>query len=499
MEKKLAELIARMKKVSEDQQAIEKEATLNNEGVFTDEQRSSYEALDVMFAELQKQKEGIEKQMTLMATRQDRADSLAPFSLRRSSPNSGAPVATQPNGTPIQANSDNDHSEPRAPRFTIPASVRRVTPRHFRGVQGGLDGEHRAYRFGMWALATLSRQVPSYNNDEGSRAIEFVRAHMQPTNTAHGGDVTTGGHFLIPEEFSRDLIDLREQYGVARRLFSVVNMGSDTWNVPKRSSGLTAYFNAENAAGTESNMTWANIQLVTKKLTAISRMSEELSADSIISIGDTLAGEMSYAFAEKEDQCAFNGDGTDTYGAIVGCRPLLDGIYNAGTDLAGLIDSATSNTWSAIVLSDFNAVIAKLPAYADTRNVVWVCHRTFFYQVMNKLEAAAGGNTMYELMAGERSPRPMFLGYPVEFSQVFPSATATSSVVCLLGDFKAGALFGDRAGTTIKFSEHAAIGGESVFERGQIAVRGVERFDINVHGCGTASVAGPIVGLTTGA
>jgi HK97 family phage major capsid protein len=321
---------------------------------------------------------------------------------------------------------------------------------------------------------------------------------MQPTNTAHGGDVTTGGHFLIPEEFSRDLIDLREQYGVARRLFSNVNMNSDTLNIPKRATGLTAYFNAESSAGTESNMTWANIQLVTKKLTAIARMSEELSADSVISIGDTLAGEISYAFAEKEDQCAFNGDGTDTYGNIIGCRSLLDGIQNSGTDLAGLIDG-TSNTWAAMVLGDFNNVVGKLPAYADTRNVCWVCHRTFFYTVMNRLEMAAGGNTMYEIAAGERSPRPLFLGYPVEFSQVFPSASATSTVSALLGDFKAGALFGDRVGVTIKFSEDASIGSESVFERGQIAVRGVERFDINVHGCGTASVAGPIVGITTGA
>lgn len=104
---------------------------------------------------------------------------------------------------------------------------------------------------------------------------------------------------------------------------------------------------------------------------------------------------------------------------------------------------------------------------------------------------------MTETAQGDRRPRPLFMGYPVEFSQVFPSATATTGVTAVLGNFSMGALFGDRQQTSIAFSEHATVGGESVWERNQIAVRGTERFDINVHGCGTASVVGPIVGLAT--
>jgi HK97 family phage major capsid protein len=499
MEKQLAEITARMRKINEAQAEIERDANLNTEGVFTDDQTKSYEALDDQFKQLEDQKNALEKQMELVANRAAREDLLKPRILSR--PRSGANAGSQmtairPNGLPIEA--DNETGD-REVHFTIPAKVKRIRPQNFHGVKDGLDGEHRAYRFGMWALSTLAYCMPRYGNSF-AHAQEFVKNYMDPRNVAHGeNDATTGGHFLVPEEFSRDLIDLRERYGVARRLFSRAPMTSDVLNIPKRSSGLTASFTAESAAAAESNMSWDNLQLVAKKMTALSRMSNELSADAVISVGDQLAGEMSYAFANKEDECAFNGDGTSTYGAINGVRNLLTDCDGAGTDSTGLVDSTTSNTWVAIVLGDFNNVVAKLPQYADTQNACWVCHRAFYYGVMQKLEMAAGGAQMMEVAQGDRRPRPLFMGYPVEFSQVFPSATATSLVSCVLGDFSLGALFGDRQTAAISFSEHATIGGENVFERGQIAIRGEERFDIKVHGCGTASVVGPIVGLTTGA
>jgi len=128
---------------------------------------------------------------------------------------------------------------------------------------------------------------------------------------------------------------------------------------------------------------------------------------------------------------------------------------------------------------------------------VWVMHRTFFYEVVNKLVEAAGSATPMDLRGGERRPRPMFKGYPVEFSQVYPSAAADTTVFCTLGDHALAASFGDRQQDSIAFSEHATVNSVSVFETNQIAVRGTQRFDINVHDVGDTSVAGPVVGGQT--
>jgi hypothetical protein len=75
------------------------------------------------------------------------------------------------------------------------------------------------------------------------------------------------------------------------------------------------------------------------------------------------------------------------------------------------------------------------------------------------------------------------------------TAGATGKIQTVLGDFESAGSFGDRQQEQISFSEHATIGGENVFERNEIAIRGTERIDINIHDVGDATNAGPLVAL----
>jgi HK97 family phage major capsid protein len=100
--------------------------------------------------------------------------------------------------------------------------------KNFRG-----DGaEERAHRFGNFALASLfgSEKAAVWCRENG---VILVKAQSEGVNTAGG--------FLVPEEFSTDIIDLRDEYGMFRRLCQVVPMGRDTITVPRRVGGLTAY------------------------------------------------------------------------------------------------------------------------------------------------------------------------------------------------------------------------------------------------------------------
>lgn len=398
---------------------------------------------------------------------------------------------------PDQPNAEDVTGERKAKPFTIPATVKRFgSLSFFKGAKDGIDADVRAYRFGMWGLAQLSMQMP--NRYRFKNAVDFFNENENRWATAHSSNNASGAHNLIPAEFGTDMIDLREQYGVVRRLFKKVPMASDHRTDPRRQGGLTAYFVAESGAGTESNKTWDNVGLTAKDLMVIARMSNQVNADSVINFGDDLMGEIVYAFTNKEDECGFNGLSTSTYGHIHGVCPRLQDVDGAGTDGRGLVTGA-GNLYSELVLADFDKVVGRLPQFADTPNACWVMHRTFYYEVCERLVQASGGVPAYEVRAGERRPRPLLKGYPVEFSQVMPSTEANSQVCALLGDFAMGASFGDRQQDEIIFSEHATVGGESVFERNQIAVRGTERFDINVHGVGDASNAGAIVGLQTAA
>lgn len=349
----------------------------------------------------------------------------------------------------------------------------------------GEDGAERAYRFGQWIMAV--RGIKS--------AEKFCLDHGIAVTRAMSEGVNESGGFLVPEEFGNDLIDLREQYGVFRRNAKMVPMSSDTRSDPRRDGGLTAYFEGEGDAITPSDMSWGRVTLVAKKLAVLARYSTELSEDSVIPMGDTLAGEIAYAFALKEDQCGFNGDGSSTYGGINGvCNKLL-GLSGTIAYIAGLHVGA-GNAYSEQLLTDFEATAGLLPVYADTPNAKWYMHKSVYWNVAVKLVLAAGGVTGAEI-EGSRGAR--LLGYPVEFVQVMPSVEANSQICALFGDLALAASFGSRRDTTIAMSEH------SRFANDQIEIRGTERFDINVHDVGNASataglrVPGPVVGLITAA
>jgi HK97 family phage major capsid protein len=345
--------------------------------------------------------------------------------------------------------------------------------KNFHGERAGRKADERAYRFAKWFTGAVLgvESAKQYCKDNGIQ----IKAHSEGTNYQGG--------YLVPDEFSNDIIDLREQYGVARRVSRVVPMGSDTLSIPRRAGGLTAYFVGEATAITESTKSWDQVNLVARKLGVLSLWSSELNEDAMVNIGDDLAGEIAYAFSNKEDDCFFNGDGTSTYGTINGVRNrLLDVFTSSGG--TGLIVGA-GNAYSELTLANFHSVIGALPLYARG-GAQWVVSATFYDTVMHSLQTAAGGNTVADIANGGQQ---RFLGYPVTLSQVMPSTTANSQVAALLGNFRLGSTFGDRRMLTL------ALSSDYKFAEDQLAIRGTERFDINIHDVGATGVAGPIVGL----
>lgn len=487
MEKLIAQIAAiksRLKEIDEKQASIEKSAEDNNAGAFTAEQRTEYDALQAEYDTKSAELQTAEADLNRLKARQARkpVDTTVP---RKSSHADSGPLVN-----PVD-DDGNEQQANRTGRVTIPATVKRGgTLRNFRGEVNGRDPHQRAYLFGMFMLAKASHDLPG--RFRFSAAVDFARDRWGLSSES-GGDMAS---VLVPEEFGVDLIDLREQYGVARQIFKRRPMSSDTRTDPRRKGGLSAVFVGEGAAGTESTKEWDPVRLTAKKLMVISRYTNELNMDSVISIGDDLAGEISYAFANKEDECAFNGDGTSTYGGITGVRTALAAAAGSPTTTsAGGVIVGSGNLYSELTLADFNLVMGKLPQYAFTPNTRWVASAAVYHGTMEKLALAAGGATANEVVNGV--PQFRFLGYPVAISQVMPVTAGNSQVCVLFGDFTQGASFGDRQQDSISFSEHASVGGQSLWERDEIGIRGTERFDINVHDVGNATTAGPIVGLQT--
>lgn len=337
---------------------------------------------------------------------------------------------------------------------------------------GDKAGE-RAYRFGRFVMATAG-------GHDGSR--RWCKDNGIELRAMAGNENTKGGA-LVPDEFLNQLIDLREMYGVFRQNARVIPMSSDALTIPRRTGGVTAYAIGENTSITESNPTVDTVNLVAKKWGALTLYPSELGEDAAISIGDMVMGEIAYAFSNKEDDSAFNGDGTATYAGMQGLRTRLTTDGASGTDYyyAGGSSTSGKDTWPEVVLGDFHAVLGLLPAYAHQSGLVkWYCSSAFFYQVMQGLMYAAGGNTISNVAGGTGL---QFLGHPVVLSQAMPSTTAASQLACIAAALPLGAVLGSRREVQLATST------DRYFELDQIAVRGTTRFDINVHDLG------PIKGL----
>jgi HK97 family phage major capsid protein len=353
---------------------------------------------------------------------------------------------------------------------TIPATClrsRRLTA--FRGERA----DERAYLSGQWIRAVVGRD---------QRAAQWCADHGVELRAQSEGSDNLGG-VLVPLEMERAIIDLREEFGVFRANSMLSPMASDTKTVPRRATGLTAYFVGEGSEITASDKGWNQVQLTAKKLAALVKYSSELAEDAVINIGDDLAREIAYAFANKEDECGFNGDGTSTYGHIVGVKNAL----LAGSEYTAI----TGNTaFGTLDLEDFEGMIGKLPRFPGIQPK-WYIHQAGWASSMLRLAAAAGGNTVREIEGGAM---PMFLGYPVQMVNVMNSTTTaqvSTEGLVYFGDLAMAAMFGSRRGVSI------AVDSSRYFELDQLAIRGTERFDIIVHGTGTASVAGPMIQLIT--
>ncbi len=375
--------------------------------------------------------------------------------------------------TPEQAAQLAGHSKPA--KNEIPISyVQTATLKAFTGENAAL----RAYQSGMFLRAYLTRdeKALTYCRENG---IELL---------AHSSSGNSTGGVLVPEVLLSTVIVLREQYGIFRRYAQVLPIGTESVVIPRQATGLTAYFPGQNQTTTESEMSWDNATLTAKELAVLTRYPNTLAADAIIMLADTFAREIAYAFALKEDQCGFIGDGTSTYGGIHGAAVRI----NDGNHAASIHTAASGNvSFETLDVDDYLGAMAKLPEYAKI-NAKWYISSAGFEVSMARLMYNSGGNTVDSLAGGTGRS---FLGYPVVISQVLNSTLGSdvSKIKCLFGDLSLSSTLGSRQEVTIEASR------ERYFEYRQSAIQGVERFDISNHDLGDGTTAGPLVALKTAA
>lgn len=294
--------------------------------------------------------------------------------------------------------------------------------------------------------------------------------------------VSTAGGFTVPEEMQRSIQRLREERGVFSQYARPYAMASDNLFIPRDINDTTAYWVGEADEITAADVTFGAAELTAKKLACLTKISSELDEDSVVDIGEWVTRSMAYAMADKVDNAGFNGDGTSTYGGVVGLANALDS--NAVTD------AASGNTgWTTLDLLDFENTLGSLPEYPGSNNR-WFMHKSVYVASYVRLMNALGGSIRSEI-SGDMQPEIM--GYPVTFTQVMPSTSAVSTIAAYFGDLSLGATLGTRRGVRTQVST------DRYFENDLIGVKCTERIAITVHEVGDTIRNRPIVALKTAA
>ena len=338
----------------------------------------------------------------------------------------------------------------------------------------GPNAERDAFHCGMWLAAISGNE----------RAARWCATHNIQVRAMSEG-VNTQGGVLVPTILAQRIIDQREEHGVFRQHAFIEPMSSDVVDISRQTSGLTPVFVGEGVSITESTSAWDAVKLVAKKLAAETRTSSELEEDAMINLADRFAIDVGKGFAEKEDQCGFNGTGTSTFGGIFGLTEKIDD----GTHTASIITTSTLDSFAEVTNDELTKMVGALPEFAQ-ENAKWFCSRVGWAAVFQRLAVAGGGNTI-QTLTGPKIERS-YMGYPIVISQVLPTSTAATGlngdIAFLLGDLSLSSTMGTRRDITLKRSE------EKHWSTDEIAYKATERFEIVNHNLGDTSDAGPMIG-----
>ncbi len=379
---KLPEIAARLEAISVEVEALSDVAL--EAGDNSEETLAQIEALDAEFSDLKAKQERQEKI-------QARVDEIVASRVAPSAPAVEPEASIEPelNETPEMENK-------------IPAAAQY-------NKSGVFASSNDAYTAGKFLLATAGDR----------RAADFMAAQSE--------GVDSEGGFTVPTPLASELINLIEEYGVARNVCRRIVMGAPTWTVPKLAGHATVFYPNEAEAITASDLSFAQVSLTAQKMAGLVKMSTEISEDSLISMTDTIVRDLAWSFAKAEDEALFSGNANLYATGIEGDTGIAD---HDVTDVASL------------ALTDLTAAVV---AAGQERglNHQWYMSPTLWNGQVRDILNAAGGNSQADLVGGVR---PTLLGYPVNLVNAMKGAGASTSddLLCVFGDLGVSHYFGDR-------------------------------------------------------
>jgi HK97 family phage major capsid protein len=200
---------------------------------------------------------------------------------------------------------------------------------------------------------SLVRTIRAQRDHDG----DYLRRHQASVvkqYKALGINPDSAGGFLVPPEYSSEVIEFLRAEATVFPLCRQMPMSSDVLNIPKQTGAATSQWIGENSTISQSQETFGQVTLIAKKLAVLVPISNELLEDSDPSVDAVVREDITAELAEAIDSAILAGAG-------VGNVPL--GIYT----IPGVTKTASSTPTN---YSDLVAMIARIKN-ANVRQGNW--------------------------------------------------------------------------------------------------------------------------------
>lgn len=255
--------------------------------------------------------------------------------------------------------------------------------------------------------------------------------------------IGASGGFLVPTEFYNQLMAIDGEAGIVRPRATKIRMArravdvpvldqtTTTAGIPHWFGGMQFYWTEEAGQKTETNAKFRKITLTAHKLIGYTEASDELLADSAISLGDFFNSSLGFAggIAWMEDYAFLRGTGAG--------QPL--GVVNAGATITVARQAVATPV-------QYLDIVNMMEAFLPSARGVWIMNQTV---MSNLFQMTVGTSNVWQPNMQAGVPGNLF-GMPVIFTEKLPTVGNAGDV--LLADWRYY-LIGDRQATTIESTQ----------------------------------------------
>ena len=308
----------------------------------------------------------------------------------------------------------------------------------------------------------VSKGVVPYAMDFAAKTF----GEQHPATKALATGVGSAGGFLVPEQYSAEIIELLRAVAIVRRAGARSIPMNGTTMIPRINSGTAASYVGENSDIKSTGMTFGQIRLTSRKLAAVVPISNDLlrspgpSADAIV-LDDLLA-----SMANAEDQSFLRGDGTGN--APKGILHWM----NSGNS------QASAGATAANIETDVQFLIGSL-----INNDVRMVNPCWLMPPRSKLKLEFLKDAVTNVLTfPEVAEKGQLKGYPIFTSNNIPINLGGGSATEIYFVDMADVVIGEEMGVEVKVSEEASYNDGtqlvSAFSQDQTVVRVITKHDI---------------------